>query len=50
MAEVSSDKDVLGRSPIFTEEVINDIHVKSESGAIGCAGSRCSSRSRIGTS
>ena len=32
MAEVSSRKDVLGRSPIFTEEVINDIHVKSELG------------------
>ena len=32
MAEVSSKKDVLGRSPIFTEEVINDIHVKSELG------------------
>ena len=32
MAEVSSQKDVLGRSPIFTEEVINDIHVKSELG------------------
>ena len=32
MAEVSSRKEVLGRSPIFTEEVINDIHVKSELG------------------
>ncbi|HEX6399899.1 MAG TPA: FMN-binding glutamate synthase family protein, partial [Actinomycetota bacterium] len=32
MAEVSSRKEVLGRSPIFTEEVINDIHVKAELG------------------
>jgi glutamate synthase domain-containing protein 2 len=30
--DVSSKKDVLGRSPIFTPEVINDIHVKSELG------------------
>ena len=27
-----SRQDVLGRSPIFTPEVINDIHVKSELG------------------
>src|SRR4029450_2405868 len=32
MSEVSSRKEVLGRSPIFTEEVINDIHVKAELG------------------
>jgi len=32
MAEVSSKKDVLGRSRIFTEEVINDVHVKAELG------------------
>ncbi len=32
MTEVSSKKDVLGRSRIFTEEVMNDIHVKAELG------------------
>ena len=30
--DVSSKQNVLGRSPIFTPEVINDIHVKAELG------------------
>ena len=30
--DVSSKQNVLGHSPIFTPEVINDIHVKSELG------------------
>src|SRR4249919_401075 len=32
MDDVSSRKDVLGRSRIFTPEVVNDIHVKAELG------------------
>ena len=32
MAEVNKSTDVLGKSRIFTPEVINDIHVKSELG------------------
>ena len=30
--DVSSKRDVLGRSPIFTQDVMNDIHVKAELG------------------
>ena len=30
--DVSSKSDVLGRSPIFTQDVMNDIHVKAELG------------------
>ncbi|MEX0650960.1 MAG: FMN-binding glutamate synthase family protein, partial [Actinomycetota bacterium] len=30
--DVSSKTDVLGRSPIFTQDVMNDIHVKAELG------------------
>ena len=32
MSEVNKSTDVLGQSRIFTREVINDIHVKSELG------------------
>ena len=32
MEDVSSPQNVLGHSRIFTPEVINDIHVKSELG------------------
>ena len=43
------EKYILGRSQIFTPEVINDIHVKSELGRYRIAGFRCSRKSRIGT-
>jgi len=37
--DTNAATDVLGKSKIFTPEVINDIHVKAELGAIGCVGS-----------